>query len=391
MTLRTNAIEFTDYGIIRPISKAIRTGDIAAVRELFRNHPEYKEYQTVLTVSWLHDAAFHGQIEIVQMLLEMGADINKGGEANPLIESIRQGNVAMADYLLAHGADPNLGRTLISAINRESEDVALQLVKLLVEHGADFDRVFPWFNDETLTFTPLTWAIANGKTTIADYLRSKGAAEPERKPAIAAAEPKNLSDEILAYFTEHFGPVQLQSLIEIVPSDPPVAIHVVPASSDSRDITLFTTGMSERALTTPQGADDFRFAELFIQLPGDWPLGRDSLADPNFGWPIHWLRSTAKYPHQQGTWLGGPATIIANGEPPAPLAPNTQFTSLLLLAENEFVSRDGRKIVLYRMSPLSTEERDLELREGIAALMRAFDASSVPFVVDLNRRNVAVP
>jgi hypothetical protein len=43
----------------------------------------------------------------------------------------------------------------------------------------------------------------------------------------------------------------------------------------------------------------------------------------------------------------------------------------------------------YRMAPLHTAERDLEGREGIAALLRAFDKHSVSFVVDLKRPSVA--
>jgi hypothetical protein len=128
---------------------------------------------------------------------------------------------------------------------------------------------------------------------------------------------------------------------------------------------------------------------LFIQLLAGWPLSKGALEDPNHAWPIQWLRSIAKYPHQQKTWLGGPVSIMANGEPPKRLAPSIPFTCMLLLAERSLVSRQGRTIQLYRLMPLYTEERDMEIRQGIAALMRAFDRFSVPFVVDLQRRNVA--
>jgi hypothetical protein len=98
----------------------------------------------------------------------------------------------------------------------------------------------------------------------------------------------------------------------------------------------------------------------------------------------------AKYPYDHRTWLGGAVTIIANGDPPEPLAPNVKFTSLMLLAERQFAVGDGRIIQFYRLVPLYTEERVLEIEQGIAALMRAFDQFSIPFVVDLKRQNVAV-
>ena len=213
---------------------------------------------------------------------------------------------------------------------------------------------------------------------------------PEEKAADKPA-PESLSEEIIAHFAEHFGTPKPGALIEIVPVEPAIAAHCIPAGDGRNHITLFTTGMSEQAMTVPKGEDDYRHAELFIQLPAGWPLTKKALGDPKHGWPIRWLRQIAKYPHQNGTWLGGPATLIANDDPPQPLAPGCPFTGWLLRAERDFVSRDGRKIQLYRLTPIYTEERALELQKGIAALLRAFAKRGVPFVVDLKRRNVARP
>lgn len=60
------------------------------------------------------------------------------------------------------------------------------------------------------------------------------------------------------------------------------------------------------------------------------------------------------------------------------------------MADRSFTSRDGREIYLYRLTPLYTEERQLEIDQGIAALMHAFDKYDVPSVVDLTRPNVAL-
>jgi hypothetical protein len=98
----------------------------------------------------------------------------------------------------------------------------------------------------------------------------------------------------------------------------------------------------------------------------------------------------AQYPQQHDTWLGGPVTLVANEEPPQPLAPNTKFTTLLLLADQSLVTDDGKKIWLYRMTPLYTEERQLEIDHGIPALLNAFDAHNIPMIVDMNRKNVGL-
>ena len=87
-------------------------------------------------------------------------------------------------------------------------------------------------------------------------------------------------------------------------------------------------------MIVPAGGDAWKFAKLYIQLPGDWPV--DELENDLWNWPIHWLRRIGQYPHDNGTWLGGGFTIIANDEPPKPLAANTKLACLMLLADRDF-------------------------------------------------------
>jgi len=50
----------------------------------------------------------------------------------------------------------------------------------------------------------------------------------------------------------------------------------------------------------------------------------------------------------------------------------------------------GEHLRFYRLVPRFTEERDLEIRQGLAPLMNAFDKESTPFIVDVRRKNVGV-
>lgn len=140
-------------------------------------------------------------------------------------------------------------------------------------------------------------------------------------------------------------------------------------------------------MNVPDGEESYEFAELFIQLPKDWKY--QDLQSPRWNWPILWLRKVARLPHKAETWLGGPTTIIAEEEPPTPIAPGLPFTSMLLMAEHDFETDQGSTIQLYRLTPLFTDERALEIRDGLPALMNAFDRNSTPFIVDLNRKSVA--
>ena len=142
---------------------------------------------------------------------------------------------------------------------------------------------------------------------------------------------------------------------------------------------------SESKANVADGFEKFALAELFIQLPGNWKF---KSADPRWSWPLKWLHRIAKYPHDNNASLAGPVTIIANNDPPEPLGPNTELTSLMLFAEKSFQRSDGETVHLFRISPIHSDERELEMKKGAAALMRAFDRNNVPFVVDLQRPSV---
>jgi hypothetical protein len=201
---------------------------------------------------------------------------------------------------------------------------------------------------------------------------------------------KKAHDDIIRHMERHFGPVQEQALIEIVPTLG-VAINVIPARPHQNPLILFTTGMSDRPQTVPAGADEYRYTELFVRLPGDWPTTQAALRDDNYFWPFKWLRQIAAYPHDNDTWLGGPFPIIANDEPPQPLAPNTKLSCLLLLRETgeegTVACQDGRQVALYSLIPLYTEERDLEMAQGIRGLFQALQSRGVSFVVEPGRVN----
>jgi hypothetical protein len=196
--------------------------------------------------------------------------------------------------------------------------------------------------------------------------------------------------DIIDHMVSHFGPVGTLGLEEIIPVSG-VRINVIPARAEGEPLILFTTGMSDRAQTVPPGQEVYRYTELFIRLPGNWCLDKDRLGEPENFWPIKWLKQIAVYPHEKNTWLGGQFTIISNGEPPEPLAPNTMLSCMMLLCETEDLNpvrcRDGRQILLYSLFPLYTEERDLEKAQGLSALFDRLTACDIAMVVDPGRVN----
>ena len=300
-------------------------------------------------------------------------------------------HLRVLEYLLSQGADPNIGGPIISAINHEDSALALQFVKLLVEHGADVNKSFDSFGRQNMMFTALDWAA--GKPEIAAYLKERGAKPAHElvgveRAMIKPTPPAPVGNNLFSFCEQEFGTPEPQALIEIVPEDPPITVWVVHPDKSGEHVTLFTQGMSAQPMQVPdmEGADTFRFAEVFIQLPIRWAYRE--LSKPNWSWPIEWLRKAAKYPHQAGTWFG-PVSILDNGDPPKPLAPNTKFDSLMVLAEKEMVDKKGQTYRLYRLNPLYPEERRTARKKGIPTLMKALDKKGIGFVVDLKRTNAA--
>lgn len=345
------------------------------------------------TLPWINFAMGRDSYRTtVPKLIELGADINlsKGGQPyeDAICSAVNSCELEKLKFLLEHGAKPLKRHAVWNAVVAPRSQ--LEMVKLLDKYGADIHEVDEGgFSGRYAN--PLSLAKDYDLQEVVAYLESRGCVMPpadEWEPGEAVESSNAQNQQIIDHFARTIGAPEQLSLIQIVPTGIPIAVHAIPANEHHPYVTLFTTGMSEQPMTVPDGAEEYSRAELYIQLPADWKY-RD-YEDPNWGWPQHWLRSMAQYPQQHDTWLGGPVTLVANEEPPQPLAPNTKFTTLLLLADQSLVTDDGKKIWLYRMTPLYTEERQLEIDHGIPALLNAFDAHDIPMIVDMNRKNVGL-
>ncbi|OUM58897.1 hypothetical protein PIROE2DRAFT_64118 [Piromyces sp. E2] len=110
--------------------------------------------------------------EIVEYLIENGADIDKGNNTGdtPLIISCKKGNDNIVNYLINNGANINKenedGDTpLMIAFNKENED----LIETLIENGADVDV------ENKKGDIPLIIACQKNNEDMVDYLIENGA------------------------------------------------------------------------------------------------------------------------------------------------------------------------------------------------------------------------
>lgn len=61
---------------------------------------------------------------------------------------------------------------------------------------------------------------------------------------------------------------------------------MIPPAVDRPFHVLVTSGMSDLAMTVPEGMEFFRRAELMIALPADWPIEGPRFEDEQGYWPI---------------------------------------------------------------------------------------------------------
>lgn len=378
-----------DPVISRHLHEAFHSGNVDEFRKSLTAHPEYIRDEDGLDF-WMSKAATIGRLPIIKALVELGMNVNEphyqSDETDPFIEpegailhAASQGHLEIVRWLLENGAKinyvvQNMPRCwpLVSAATNGHLDV----VKLLVEHGADIHATWRGVN-------AITQAEDFGQFAVRDYLHSLGAR------TLRETTPPNYSlahQYLIEQMTEQRGPL-VKWHVDI-PGDPKITLQLI-SSNEKCDVqTLFTVGLSDHRL--PQGSHNFACTELRCMLPPDWPLTVAALEDPNWNWPVEWLKRLVQQLRIADHWPEEPA-IIMNGDPPAPLAPQTQLCGWLCLKSiGESVhSPDYRYIDIHSLFPIYAEELALIRQSGYEELINRFQSHDVPLHIDPHRPNMA--
>lgn len=169
-----------------------------------------------------------------------------------------------------------------------------------------------------------------------------------------------------AHLEQHLGPVETVGH-EIVSDLVHLDIAVVPPAENRPYVTLSMMGMSARRMSVP---DDVREwvqprAELMILLPPDWDLG-----DPAAYWPVGFMKFVGRLPFEYDTWLGLFHTI-PNGDPPAPLAPGTLLSGVMVAGPLRLPEAlagltlpSGEEVSFYTLVFLTADELAFKVRHG---------------------------
>lgn len=150
------------------IYRALNAGDFEAIKCVVAHNPDVLTSRTWLAgATWLHYAAEEGMLEAVQLLLDMGADVNFPAYLNgdgALVRAAARGQVESVKLLLDRGAGLDVTKSennpLLAAISGASPEVT----RLLLDHGIDTGIVYAGDMDAA------AWALVWGQTEIAHMI-----------------------------------------------------------------------------------------------------------------------------------------------------------------------------------------------------------------------------
>ncbi|MDM5154723.1 suppressor of fused domain protein [Bacillus sp. DX1.1] len=372
--------------LAKEIRTAIKQNNVERVVELIGSDMELLNMTMRPFGTFLHVAATHGKLEIVKRLIDLGADINRrggiyGGESLNQVAS--KGQIEIVRYLLSCGAEMDVSEPernpLFGAIQGGYVDIA----KLLIENGIDIHVKYT--GEYMKNMDALAFAHEQGQIEIANLLDSDK--KEEYKDTT-----QNGKTEILDYITEQFGPIN-NTISEIIPgSKVAVDIQVILPSKEHDFITLVTTGMSDLAMDDSEDSKGFKYAELVLKLPANWPISKNEMTNKDNYWPLKWLRMVAHIPHKCDGWLDE-GVILPNGEPPMPFASNTALSCILISKSKEmrsFIDSENRIINFYTLIPIYTEERMIALQKGHEYLIERFDKFGISDVLGIKRENIGL-
>jgi hypothetical protein len=148
-----------------PLSRAIRIGDMRCVKFLVRRgaHCDYA----------LQIAAMKGNLECLQYLVEMGADVNQydGNRLGPIHRAAEFGHLDCLAYLVEKGANLSALTIAYTPLSLAVSTGHVECAKLLVANGANINGK-PSHN---CIPSPLSRAKQNGDLSMIKWLLSQGA------------------------------------------------------------------------------------------------------------------------------------------------------------------------------------------------------------------------
>jgi ankyrin repeat protein len=156
------------------IFEASSVGNLDRVKVLLNDDPELVNAYAPDGFYPLGLACFFGHGEVAEFLVENRADVNmrahNGQQVMPIHAASASGQLEIVQLLLAHGADVNAQQEGgFVPLHNAAQNGQLEMVRLFLDKGADVNAA----NKDGLT--ALHYALEGGHEAVADLLREHGA------------------------------------------------------------------------------------------------------------------------------------------------------------------------------------------------------------------------
>ncbi len=127
------------------LSEAAYIGDIALMQKAIAHGADVNKF-CCGRIPPLNSAAYQGRIEAVEFLISQGANVNVGDKfhGTPLMEASSNGDIEIVKLLLQHGADPNAIEFMNGSSVLDWAHDKPEIIKLLKESGATIEHPGIW-------------------------------------------------------------------------------------------------------------------------------------------------------------------------------------------------------------------------------------------------------
>lgn len=240
------------------IHVAIDQADIDGLKVVLKNGADVEEEYIGRTPLW--QATFDGNAEMVSLLAEAGADVNKR-DALGQTPLFMASNVAVAQALVDHGAQIDIvdsqDQPLLTAICHRNPEV----VQFLVESGANLE-----LTDKRNRSTVLMVASSQGQTELVTYLLSRDvdvntlSAHGETALAYAAAHGNT---EVAKLLIEHGADVNV-----VCPISGRTALHTSAADGYLEFVQLLLKNGADPKIQDVEGLTPLGVALAYSPYPG---------------------------------------------------------------------------------------------------------------------------
>jgi uncharacterized protein len=156
--------------IAQALRAAVKNADVQQVRSLIGRSKE-RLHQVTPLGTWLHIAAKGGNLELVQCLISLGADVNaRGGTFGgaPINLAAGYGQLHVVRALLAQGSELDVSEPERNPLFSAIQGGHLAIVKLLVERGIDYHVRYT--GESMKNMDALAFARERGQAEIFGYL-----------------------------------------------------------------------------------------------------------------------------------------------------------------------------------------------------------------------------